>query len=68
MLDQQNWWESRTAWTSILTVLASIAALFNIVVTPADMETLIAICLAIGTVITGISTFIFRMKAKKTIK
>lgn len=68
MNDIKNWWQSKTIWGGIITVLAVALGAFGYTLSGDDQIALVEIVSTIGGAIGGLLAIYGRVKASKAVK
>lgn len=68
MNDVKNWWQSKTIWGGIITVLAVALGAFGYTLSGDDQSALVEIVSAIGGAVGGLLAIYGRVKASKAVK
>lgn len=64
----KNWWESRTIWSAIIVLSATIAGGFGFVVDEESQTQIVDLITTIVAGIASLSAIVYRIKATKQIK
>lgn len=68
MIFMKAWWESRTIWSAIVVLLATIAGAFGFVVDEGTQGEIVDLITAVVAGIAGLAAIVYRIKATKQIK
>ena len=71
LVEEKTWWESRTVWSAIVTIICLVATAFGIEVSEDQKSVVIdafaAIAGSLGVIVGAILSIKYRIKADKTI-
>lgn len=64
----KKWYESKTIWGGLITILSIVIGVFGYTLSPEDAELLVGAFTAIGAAVGGIVGIVGRVKATKAIR
>jgi uncharacterized membrane protein len=71
MEETKSWWQSKTIWGAVITIIALIASLFGYQIDPQTQQIILdrtmAIVTAVGTIVGSVMAIYGRIKATKRI-
>lgn len=67
-MESKKWWESKTVWSGVITVLAIGAGYFGYEIGGPDKEAMVEAVSGIVSAVGAVLTIFFRIKATKEVK